>query len=65
MGGGGDLIRLAVGGGGVEVLLICTARVFLGGGKGLFDGFDRDIDLEVTKVVSSPFATHVRYAVRR
>lgn len=33
--------------------------------KELFEGFDRDADLEVVKVYSSPFATHVRYAVKR
>jgi hypothetical protein len=39
--------------------------VILGSGKRLFDGFDRDVDLEVTKVYSSPYATHVRYTVSR
>jgi hypothetical protein len=37
----------------------------LGGGKRLFDGFERDIDLEVRGVSTSPQATHVRYTVRR
>jgi dihydrofolate reductase len=65
IGGGADLIRQALAAGRVDELVISTAPVILGAGKRLFDGFDRDIDLEVTKVVSSPFATHVRYAVRR
>jgi hypothetical protein len=39
--------------------------VILGAGKRLFDGFDRDVDLEVAKVVSSPFATHVRYTITK
>jgi len=37
--------------------------VILGAGKRLFDGFDRDVDLEPVKVYSSRYATHVRYAV--
>jgi hypothetical protein len=39
--------------------------VILGGGKRLFEGFSRDVDLEVVKVYSSPYATHVRYAVAK
>jgi hypothetical protein len=39
--------------------------VILGAGKRLFDGFDQDVDLEVLKVYSSAYATHVRYAVAR
>jgi hypothetical protein len=39
--------------------------VILGGGKRLFDGFDMDMDLEVTKVYSSPYATHTRYKVTK
>jgi len=39
--------------------------VILGAGKRLFDGFDRDVDLEVAKVYSSPYATHVRYMVTK
>ena len=38
--------------------------MILGAGKRLFDGFDEDVDLEVAKVYSSPYATHVRYTVR-
>lgn len=39
--------------------------MILGAGKRLFDGFDQDIDLEIIKTVSSTFATHVRYAVKK
>jgi dihydrofolate reductase len=65
LGGGADLIRQGLESGRVDELVISTAPVILGGGKGLFDGFERDIDLEVVKVVSSPYATHVRYRVVR
>ena len=65
IGGGADVIRQALAAGRVDELALSTAPVILGTGKRLFDGFDRDIDLEVRDVVSSPYATHVRYAVKR
>jgi dihydrofolate reductase len=65
VGGGGDVIRQALAAGQVDELAISTAPVILGAGKRLFDGFDRDTDLEVIKVFSSPYATHVRYRVTR
>ena len=49
----------------VEELAISTAPVVLGGGKRLFEGFEQDLDLEVLGTWSSPYATHVRYAVKR
>lgn len=39
--------------------------VTIGGGKRLFEGFGHDLDLEVRRVYTSPYATHVRYAVKR
>ncbi len=65
IGGGADVIRQALAAGRVDELVISTAPVILGAGKRLFDGFERDVDLEVTKVHSSPYATHVRYAVKK
>lgn len=65
LGGGGDLIRQGLAAGVVDELAISTAPVVLGRGKRLFDGFDQDLDLEVLGTWSSPYATHVRYAVRR
>jgi dihydrofolate reductase len=65
VGGGADVIRQALVAGKVDELVISTAPVILGSGKRLFDGFDRDTDLEVLKVYSSPYATHVRYLVKR
>jgi len=64
VGGGAAVIRQALDGGYVDELAISTAPVILGAGKRLFDGFSRDIDLEIRQVYQSPFATHVRYAVR-
>jgi len=65
VGGGADVIRQALASGRVDELVLTTAPVILGGGKRLFDGFEHDLDLEVRQVVSSPYATHVRYGVRR
>jgi dihydrofolate reductase len=65
IGGGADIIRQALKAGVVDSLVISTAPVVLGAGKRLFDGFHRDLDLDVAKVYSSPYATHVRYAVQR
>ena len=65
IGGGADVIRQALAAGYVDELVISTAPVILGGGKRLFDGFERDIDLEIRRVHQSPLATHVRYAVLR
>lgn len=63
LGGGADLIRQALAAGRVDELAISTAPVILGGGKRLFDGFEKDLNLEVTKVYNSAYATHVRYRV--
>jgi len=65
IGGGADLLRQSLAAGYVDELVISTAPVVLGGGKALFDGFHQDLDLEVQRVWSSPYATHVRYAVHR
>jgi dihydrofolate reductase len=63
VGGGADVIRQALAAGKVDELVISTAPVILGAGKRLFDGFDKDLDLQVAKVYSSPYATHARYTV--
>jgi dihydrofolate reductase len=63
LGGGADVIRQALAAGKVDELVLSTAPVILGAGKRLFDGFDHDVDLEIVKVYSSQYATHVRYAV--
>lgn len=63
--GGADLIRQGLRAGVVDELAISTAPVVLGGGKRLFDGFTGDLDLAISSVHHSPYAVHVRYAVRR
>src|SRR5436305_1577218 len=60
-GDAGGVIRQGLAAGRVDELVISTAPVILGAGKRLFEGFDRDMDLEVAKVYSLPYATHVRY----
>ncbi len=65
IGGGADVIRQALAAGRVDELVLSTAPVILGAGKRLFDGFSQDINLDIIKTVSSAFATHVRYAVKK
>ena len=65
IGGGADVIRQALAARRVDELVISTAPVILGQGKRLFEGFDRDVELEVLKVYSSAYATHVRYRVTK
>jgi dihydrofolate reductase len=62
--GGADTIRQALRAGVVDVLAISTAPVILGAGKRLFDGFEEDQDLEIDRVHTSRWATHVVYRVR-
>jgi dihydrofolate reductase len=62
--GGADTIRQALEAGLVEELSIIIAPVILGGGKRLFEGFTKDIELEHIGVRQSPFATFIDYRVR-
>ena len=63
--GGADVIRQALDADLVDELTIIVAPVVLGGGKRLFDGFTRSLDLEQLGVRQSQYATFVDYAVRR
>jgi dihydrofolate reductase len=63
--GGADIIRQALAAGYVDELSIVIAPVVLGGGKSLFAGFDKSIDLEHLGVRQSKFATFVDYRVIR
>lgn len=61
--GGADVMRQALEQGLVDRLSIFIAPVILGGGKRLFDGFERDIELEHLGVRQSRFATFIDYRV--
>jgi dihydrofolate reductase len=61
--GGADVIRQALAAGLVDELSIVIAPVVLGGGKHLFDGFTKSVELEHLGVRQSPFATFIDYRV--
>jgi dihydrofolate reductase len=61
--GGADVIRQALAAGVVDELTIITAPVVLGGGKRLFEGFDRTVELEQLGVRQSSLATFADYRV--
>ena len=63
--GGADIIRQALGAGLVDDLTIIIAPVVLGGGKRLFEGFSKSLELEHLGVRQSPFATFIDYRVVR
>lgn len=63
--GGADVIRQCLDAGALEGLTIIIAPVILGGGKRLFEGFTRDIELEHLGVRQSRFATFLDYRVVR
>jgi dihydrofolate reductase len=63
--GGADVIRQALEAGLVDELTIIVAPVVLGGGKLLFDGFARSLELEHLGVRQSPWATFIDYRVKR
>jgi dihydrofolate reductase len=62
--GGADVIRQALDAGLVDELSIIVAPVVLGGGKRLFEGFTRSLDLEHLGVRQSQYATFVDYRVQ-
>ena len=63
--GGADVIRQALEAGLVDELTIIVAPVILGGGKHLFEGFTKDVELEHSGVRQSSFATFIDYRVKR
>jgi dihydrofolate reductase len=63
--GGAQIIRQALEADLVDELTIIVAPVVLGGGKRLFDGFTRSLDLEHMGVRQSPLATFIDYRIRR
>ena len=62
--GGADVIRQALEAGIVDQLTIIIAPVVLGGGKRLFEGFTRSLELEHLGVRQSRFATFIDYRIR-
>jgi dihydrofolate reductase len=62
--GGADVIRQALDAGLVDELTIVVAPVVLGGGKRLFEGFTRSLDLEHLGVRQSTYATFIEYRVK-
>jgi dihydrofolate reductase len=62
--GGADVIRQALDAGLVDELTIIIAPVVLGGGKRLFEGFTRQLELEHLGVRQSRFATFIDYRVK-
>jgi dihydrofolate reductase len=63
--GGADVIRQALDAGLVDELTIIVAPVVLGGGKRLFEGFSRSLELEQLGVRQSQHATFIDYRVKR
>ena len=63
--GGADVIRQALDAGIVDELSIIIAPVVLGGGKRLFDGFTKSLELEHLGVRQSQFATFIDYRVKK
>jgi len=63
--GGADVIRQALEQDLVDDLSIVIAPVVLGGGKRLFEGFTKDVELGHLGVHQSPYATFIDYAVKR
>jgi dihydrofolate reductase len=63
--GGADVIRQALDQGLVDELTIIVAPVVLGGGKRLFEGFTKSLELEHIGVRQSAYATFIDYRVKR
>lgn len=66
IGGGASTAQQALKAGLVDEVRLTFAPILLGGGVALFDGLGPDdVELEVTRVVEGPKATHVQYRVVR
>jgi dihydrofolate reductase len=61
--GGADVIRQALEAGLVDELTLIIAPVVLGGGKRLFEGFTRSLELEHLGVRQSQYASFIDYRV--
>ncbi len=49
----------------LDELQIHQFPVLFGGGRQLFEGLKKHIELEIVRVIDTPEATHIRYRVRR
>jgi dihydrofolate reductase len=65
IGGGADVIRQGLDAGVVDELAVVVAPVILGGGKALFDGFTKSLDLEHAGVRQMEWATVIEYRVKK
>jgi dihydrofolate reductase len=66
IGGGANVIQQYLAAGLIDELRLHVAPVLLGSGRRLFDHLgDETIGLERTRVVESPYATHLFFTVRR
>src|SRR5262249_43554663 len=64
--GGANLVLQYLNAGLVDELVLSVAPTFLGGGKRLFDGIDRNaVSLEIIDTVGSAQVAHLRYAVKK
>ena len=63
--GGADVIRQALEAGLVDKLSLIIAPITLGGGKRLFEGFTKQLELEHEGVRQSQFATFVDYRIEK
>ena len=61
--GGADVIQQALAAGAVDDFQVNVAPMFLGGGVRLFDGLPAGLNVEQTRVLHSPAATHLSYRV--
>jgi dihydrofolate reductase len=62
--GGASAVRQALSTEAIDELLLDVVPVLLGAGERLFDGVE-DPGLELSEVIDSPYATHIRYRVGR
>jgi dihydrofolate reductase len=65
IGGGADVIRQGLDAGLIDELAIFVAPVVLGGGKALFDGFTKSLDLEQVGARQTEWMTLIEYRVNR
>jgi dihydrofolate reductase len=65
IGGGASVCGQALQAGLVDELQLHVAPVVLGDGRTLFGHLGRRVYLECTRVLESPYATHLRYRVVR